>query len=135
MSDLIAIYVLRSSGSNDEWPTLIEKFLARAKRSELKDVLLGNVLIPKSSGVFDERTNEGKRMLRIHELNEMSFTELVLSIDVSDSSGNIAFGIVKSCKTKDDEYGHSGLAWEKLKNKYDSVSDPSLVKSKDFLES
>jgi hypothetical protein len=68
-------------------------------------------------------------MLRIIDLNEMAFTELVLSIDVSSSSGKIAFGIVKSCKTKDYEDGHTGLAWEKLKKKYDSVSSPSLVKT------
>jgi hypothetical protein len=66
------------SGSKDEWPTWSEKFLAKAKRSGIKDVLLGKVLIPKSSGVFDEKTDEGKRMLRIIDLNEMAFTELVL---------------------------------------------------------
>jgi hypothetical protein len=37
-------------------------------------------------------------MLRNIDLNEMAFTELVLSIDVSSSSGNIAFGIVKAVK-------------------------------------
>jgi hypothetical protein len=58
------------------------------------------------------KTDEGKRMLRIFDLNEMAFTELVLSIDVNSSSNKIAFGIVKSCKTKDYEDGHAGLAWE-----------------------
>jgi hypothetical protein len=92
-------------------------------------LLLGKVLIPKSSEVFDEKTDEGKRMLRIIDLNEMAFTELVLSIDVSSSSGKIAFGIVKSCKTKDYEDVHAALTWEKLKKKYDPVSTPSLVKT------
>jgi hypothetical protein len=90
---------------------------------------LGKVLSPKSSEVFDEKTDEGKRMLRIIDLNEMAFTKLVLSIDVSSSSGEIAFGIVKSCKMKDYEDGQTGLAWEKLKKKYDPVSAPSLVKT------
>jgi hypothetical protein len=36
-----------------------------------------------SSVVLDEKTDEGKRMLRIIDLNEMAFTELVLSIDVA----------------------------------------------------
>jgi hypothetical protein len=84
---------------------------------------LGKVLIPKSSELFDENTDEGKRMLRIIDLNEMAFTELVLLIDVSSSSGKIAFGIVKSCKTKDYEDGHAGLPWETLKKKYDPVYD------------
>jgi hypothetical protein len=90
---------------------------------------LGKVLISKSSEVLDEKTDEGKRMLRIIDLNEMAFTELVLPIDVSSSSGKIAFGIVKSCKTKDYEDGHAGLAWEKLKKKCDPVSALSLVKT------
>jgi hypothetical protein len=102
-------------GSKDEWPTWSEKFLAKATRSGIKDVLLGKVLIPKSSEVFDEKTDEGKRMLRIIDLNEMAFTELVLSIDVSSSSGKIAFGIVKSFKTKDYEDGHSVLACVKVR--------------------
>jgi hypothetical protein len=127
MSDLSAIRVLSFSGSKDEWPTWSEKFLAEAKRSGIKDVLLGKVLIPKSSEVFDEKTDEGKTILRIIDFNEMTFTELVLSIDVSSISGKIAFGI-KSCKTKDYEDGHAGLAWEKSKKKYDPVS-PSLVKT------
>jgi hypothetical protein len=49
--------------------------------------------------------------LRIIDSNEMAFTEQVLSIDVSSSSGKIAFGIVKSCKIKDYEDGYAGLAW------------------------
>jgi hypothetical protein len=79
--------------------------------------------------VFDEKTDEGKRMLSIIELNEIAFTELELSIKVSSSSGKIAFEIVKSCKMKDYEDGHAGLAWEKLKKKYDPVSASSLVKT------
>jgi hypothetical protein len=80
---------------------LSKKLLAKAKGSGIKDVLLGKDLIPKSSEVFDEKTDEGKRMLRIIDLNEMAFTKLVLSIDVSSSNNKIAFGIVKSCKIKD----------------------------------
>jgi hypothetical protein len=100
---------LSFSGSENEWPTWSEKFLAKVKNSGIKDILLGKILIPKSSEVFDEKTDEGKKKLRIIDLNEMAFTELVLSIDVSSSSGKIAFGIVKSCKTKDYEDGHDGL--------------------------
>jgi hypothetical protein len=37
-----------------------------------------------------------------------------LSIDVSSSSGKIAFGIVKSCETKDYEEVHAALPWGKL---------------------
>jgi hypothetical protein len=92
--------VLSFSGSKDEWPAWSEKSIAKAKRFGIKDLLLEKVLIPKSSEVFDENTNEGKRILRMIHLNEMAFTELVLSINVYNISGKIAFGIVKSCQTK-----------------------------------
>jgi hypothetical protein len=100
MSDLSAIRVLSFSGSKDEWPTWNEKFSAKAKRSGNKDGLLGKVLKAISSEVFEGKTDEDKQMLRIIDLHEMAFTKLVMSIDVSSSSGKIAFGIVKSFKTK-----------------------------------
>jgi hypothetical protein len=65
-------------GSKDEWPSWIEKFLAKAKCSGINDVLLGKVLITKSSEIFYENTDEGKRMMRIIELDETAFTELVM---------------------------------------------------------
>ena len=68
-------------------------------------------------------------MMKNADLNELAFTELILSIDVSNSSGKIAFGILKSCKTKDYEDGNATHAWEKLKKKFDPVSAPTLVKT------
>jgi hypothetical protein len=68
-------------------------------------------------------------MSRIIDLIEMACTELVLSIDVSSSSSKITFEIIKSCKTKDYEDGHAGLALKKLEKKYDPVSDPWLVQT------
>jgi hypothetical protein len=54
---------------------------------------------------------------------------LLLSIGVRNSSGKIAFGNLKSCKTKDYENWNATQAWEKLKKKFDQVSAPTLVKT------
>ena len=62
MSDLSAIRVLNFSGRKDEWPTWSEKFLAKAKRSGIKDVLLGKLQIPKSSEEFEEKTEKKKKV-------------------------------------------------------------------------
>jgi hypothetical protein len=129
MTDFSAIRVLRFSGRKEEGPSWNEKFLAKAKRSGITDVLLGKVEIPSSLDVIDEKTEEGKKLLRIADLYEISFTELILSITVSNSNGKIAFGIVKSCKSKEFEDGNAALAWEKLKKKCDPISAPSLVKT------
>jgi hypothetical protein len=63
-------------------------------------------------------------MLRVMDLNEMSFTELVLSIDISSSSGKIALELSKAAKQK--VMKTVMLVWF---GKYDPVSAPSLVKS------
>jgi hypothetical protein len=129
MTDFSAIRVINFFGRKEEWPTWSEKFLAKVKRSGIKDVLFGKVSIPKILDVIEEKNEEGKEMMRAVELNEIAFTELVLSIDMSSSSAKIASGIVKNCKTKDFEDGNVALAWEKLRRKYDPISALSLVKT------
>jgi hypothetical protein len=119
MTGFSAIRVLTFLGRKEEWPSWNEKFLAKAKRSGIKDVLLRKVEIPSSLDVIDEKTEEGKKLLRIADPHEIAFPELILSIDVSNSNGKSAFGIVKSCKSKVFEDGNAALAWERLKKKYD----------------
>jgi hypothetical protein len=129
MTDVSAIGVLNFSGRKEEWPIWSEKFLAKAKRSGIMNVLLGKIEIPTSLDLFDKKTKEEKRLLCITDLNEIAFTELILSIDMNNSKGKIAFGIVKSCKSKEFEDGNAALAWGKLKKKYDPISAPLLVKT------
>ena len=82
----------------DTWS---EKFLAKARRSGIKDVLLGKVTIPKTNEEINKKTDEGKIMVKIFDLNELAYTELILSIDVRTSGGKVAFNMVKGCKNKD----------------------------------
>jgi hypothetical protein len=63
-------------------------------------VLLGKVQIPKSLNFVDDKKEEGKKKMKIIDLNELAFTELVLLVDVSTSAGKITFGIIKSCKKR-----------------------------------
>jgi hypothetical protein len=74
---------------------------------------LGKVEIRTRLDLIDEKTEEGMKLLRIADLNEIAFTELILSIsiDVSNSNGKIAFGIVKNCKLKEFEDNNAALAW------------------------
>ena len=129
MSDISAIRVLNFTGKKEEWSTWSEKFLAKARRSGIKDVLLGKVSIPKTNEEINEKTDEGKIMMKIFDLNELAYTELILSIDVRTSSGKVAFNMVKGCKNKDYTEGNAAMAWERLKNKYEPTSAPSLVKT------
>jgi hypothetical protein len=57
-------------------------------------------------------------------------------MDVKASNGKISFNIVKGYKTKDYLDGNAVSAWEKLKNKYEPVSAPLMIKlDKQFRES
>jgi hypothetical protein len=67
-------------------------------------------------------------MTRTIKLNEIAYTELILSIDVKASYGKIAFNIFIDCKKKDYSDGNAVTVWEKIKNKYEPVSAPSMVK-------
>jgi hypothetical protein len=57
--------------------------------------LLGKLSIPKADDKFYEFSDIGKKMARTIELNEIAYTELILSIDVEANFGKIAFNIFK----------------------------------------
>jgi hypothetical protein len=61
-------------------------------------------------------------------LNEIPFTEQLLSIDVKTSFGKVAFNIVRGDTSKEYYDGKVTADWEKLKNKYEPTSAPSMVK-------
>ena len=128
MTDVSTIRVIPFSGKVDEWPVWSEKFLAKAKRYGFKDLLQGKLSIPKFDESFDEDSDEGKKMLRNAEINEVAFTELILSIDTKSSEGKVAFNLVRGCKSKEYPDGNAATAWERLKNNVEPVSAPSMVK-------
>jgi gag-polypeptide of LTR copia-type len=136
MIDLSTIRVIPFCGKSDEWPIWSEKFMAKAKRYGFKDVLTGKLSIPKVDEEFDEDSVTGKKMKNAIEVNELAYTELLLSIDVKTSFGKVVFNIVRGCKSKDYPDGNATTAWEKLKNKYEPTSAPSMVKlDKQFRDS
>jgi hypothetical protein len=72
MSDLSTIRVLNFSGRKEDWPTWSEKFLAKAKRSGIKEVLLGKLHIPKTSEELEEKSEEGRKMMKNADMNELA---------------------------------------------------------------
>jgi hypothetical protein len=77
---------------------------------------------------IDETSDIGKKKSITIELNEIAYTEFILLIDVKASSGKVAFNIIRKFKTKDYSDGNVAIAWERLKNTYEPVSAPSMVK-------
>jgi hypothetical protein len=128
MNNFNTMRVISFCGKDDEWPIWGEKFLPKAKRYGFKDLLLVKLSISKAEDKFDEVSDIGKKMARTIKLNEIAYTELILSVDVKASYGKIAFNIIKRCKSKDHPDGNAINAWETLKNSYEPVPAPSMVK-------
>jgi tellurite resistance-related uncharacterized protein len=128
MTDLSTIRVIPFYGKSEEWPTWSEKFFAKARRYGFKDVLLGKVKVPRTDEEYDMESEEGKKLTIAADINELAYTELIFSIDDKTSSGKVAFNLVKGYKNKDYADGNASMAWERLKNKFEPSSAPSLVK-------
>jgi hypothetical protein len=100
MTDLNTIRVIPFYGKVDEWPIWSERFLAKSRRFGFKDLLLGKLSIPTVDEKFDEGTESGKKKSIAIELNEIAYTELILSIDVKTSSEKLLLILLKALRAK-----------------------------------
>jgi hypothetical protein len=100
MTDLCIIRVITFYGKREEWQTWSETFLAKARRYSFKDVLLGKVKIRRTDEDYDMESEEGKTLTITSDMNELEYTELILSIDNKTSNRKVAFNLVKGCKNK-----------------------------------
>jgi hypothetical protein len=139
----ISIKVIGFSGRKKDWITWEEKFLSKAKRRGYKDLLLGKVEIPMSTEVLIadsesdtdasdaealEATKATKLKIKIRELNEQGYSDLILSMDTKENAGKIAFNLVRSSKNEDYEDGNIAVAFKSLKRKYSPKTAPTLAK-------
>jgi hypothetical protein len=69
--------------------------LAKARKSGIKDILLGKLRITKTNDEINEETDNGKTMMKVFDLIKVAYSKLILSIDVKISSGKVAFNMVK----------------------------------------
>jgi hypothetical protein len=100
MTNLNTIRVIPFYGKVDEWPIWSERFFDKSRRFGFKDLLLGKLSIPMLDEKFDEGTESGKKKSIAIELNEIAYTEVILSIDVKTSSGKVAFNLIKAVRAK-----------------------------------
>ena len=121
-----SIRVVLFSGDKRDWITWEEKYLARASRKGFKKLLTQDtIVIPKSTVDESALSDEQKEM---KALNEKAYSDLILSMDDSKTSGRVAFNLVKSTKSKEYEDGHARLAWGKLQGKYAPKTAPTMTK-------
>ncbi len=91
-----SICVLVFNGKKADWPAWEEKFLAKATRKGIKTILVDDtIVIPKSNEVLDESVESDQKKLAIRQMNDQAYSELILSIDTTQSVGK---GCVQYCK-------------------------------------
>jgi hypothetical protein len=123
-----SIRVIRLSGKKGDWSAWEERFLAKARRKGFKDFLVGKVTIPVSITTFDEDTTAGNAVKKSVDLNDLAYSELILSMDIEQAGGKVAFGIVKGSKSPNYTDGNGHAAWTRLTAKYVPKTAPSMVK-------
>ena len=90
------------------------KFLAAGHHARgYRELLSGSSEAPAADDVFDETTDEGKKLKKLRDANTKAYSDLVLSC-----SGEIGFEIVVGATTTSLSDGGARLAWKKLHNKY-----------------
>jgi hypothetical protein len=83
--------ILLFSGKQKDWVHWEKKFLAKAKRKDLKYLYLGKVEIPKesNSGLKDEDYD-------LIDQNEIAYSELIMAMDSTKAPEKVAFSLVRS---------------------------------------
>lgn len=77
---------------------------------------------------MDDTNDTDKPKLKLRQLNELAYDDLILSMDTSTASGEVAFNLSRSAKTSDYRNGDATLAYKKLKTKYSPDTAPTLTK-------
>ena len=134
-----SIKVIEFSGKDSDWKIWSRKFLAQANRKGYKKLLSGATAIPTESeytAAAGGSTDDQKLTVKLWQLNELAFEEILLSINGQTKQGKIAFNLVDNCTTGDQPEGNCKIAWDRLVHKYAPKTAPSYIQlKKDFANS
>ena len=111
--ELKIIRVLGFSGKTTDWEGWSEKFLARGKRAGYKHLLSGKETIPtveQYKAAVGKSDAESKKVVELADKNDEAFEDIILSMDHTTAEGEVAFSLIKNCKTASYSEGSCKLA-------------------------
>ena len=138
MSSEVAVRVIPFSGKVEDWRLWSAKFLAKAHVKGYREILLGvtkipNLPAPAAAGSTTAPTPLTEEELKIRHLNEVAYSELVMSIG-DTAAGQVAFELVDSAKTTLLPFGDVSIAWTRLGLKYEPKTATSrLILKKELM--
>jgi hypothetical protein len=115
---LILMKIIPFSGKKVDFITWEEKFQTEARRKGYKEVILGQVPIPKDDVVLSSAKEEDKYDIKTREKNEYAYINLILVIDTTTSPGKVAFNLVRNSKSDHYPDDNVAVAFKNFKNKY-----------------
>ena len=133
-----SIHIIEFPGKKTDWERWSEKFLLHGKQKGYK-LLVSNVSM---SGVdkiptqdeyenaMEGDTDLNKKIVKLGELNELAYEDLILSINTNSSVGKFAFVSVRNAKSAKFSNGNCKIAWDKSVSKYAPHTVSSLLKLK-----
>ena len=134
-----SIKVIEFTGKDKDWKIWSRKFLAQANRKGYKKLLSGATAIPTESeytAAAGGSTDAEKLTVKLWQLNELAFEEILLSINGQTKQGKIAFNLVDNCTTAEQPECNCKISWERLVHKYAPKTAPSYIQlKKDFTNS
>ena len=121
--------VLEFDGSEDCWTMWNKKHLARARIKKFKEILIGEIEVPKASEDYSgESEAEKKKKDHLKTLNDDAYNDLLLSM-----MDQVCFGLVDNTVTEDYPNGSAKLAWDSLNNKFEPKPGIHRIKLKEEL--
>ena len=85
--------------------------------------------IPKTDDIYKMDSEEREKLMVPADMNKLAYIELIFTLNYKTKSGKVIFNFAKGYKNKDYEEDNEAMSWEKLKNKCEPTSNPSLVKT------
>ena len=104
-----SICIIEFLGKKTDWDSWSRKFLSHGKQKGYKKLMISIGSMP---GMDKNPTQEyekalwenedlDKKIVKLGELNELAYEDLILSINTSSSVGKVAFELVKNAKSED----------------------------------
>ena len=85
-----AICLIAFNGKQVNWTMWEEKFLAKVNIKGYKRILLWKETTPADEKEFDKSNPEGNEMKHLRNVNQLAYTDLILSIDGSSVNSCVA---------------------------------------------
>ena len=121
-----SIHIIEFSGKKTDRDSWSEKFLWHGKWKGYKKFLVSTGITPGVDKIPMQEEYENalegdddldKKIVKLGELNELAYEDLILSINTSYSVGKVAFRLVKNAKSEDFLEGNCKVAWDRLVSK------------------